>query len=205
MKTTRGKPGIIDWWQSGYSGIIDITNPEAEKWWGNRLRQIQQDTGIASFKFDAGEYQNLPPSLVLNGDDKLWPNLYTTKFVEFCSQFGGLVETRVGHLNQKLAVFTRMGDKESRWGYDNGLKALIPSLLSFGIMGYPFVLPDMIGGNAYSDGKPSKELYIRWVQVNSFMPSVQFSLVPWNYDDEVNKRLKKYNNVTEISVHFFKF
>jgi len=42
----------------------------------------------------------------------------------------------------------------------------------------------MIGGNAYG-GRPSKELYIRWMQANVFMPSVQFSLVPWDYDDEV--------------------
>ena len=76
-----------------------------------------------------------------------------------------------------------MLDKESRWGYDNGLQSLIPTLLHFGL-GYPFVLPDMIGGNAYGE-RPTKELYIRWMQANSFMPSVQFSIVPWDYDAEV--------------------
>ena len=38
--------------------------------------------------------------------------------------------------------------------------------------GYSFVLPDMIGGNGYN-GDPSRELYIRWLQVNVFMPSMQ--------------------------------
>ena len=38
--------------------------------------------------------------------------------------------------------------------------------------GYSFVLPDMIGGNGYK-GDPSRELYIRWLQVNVFMPSMQ--------------------------------
>jgi len=50
-----------------------------------------------------------------------------------------------------------------------------------------FVLPDMIGGNAYVF-KPSGELYIRWMQANAFMPSVQFSIVPWEYNAEVVKR-----------------
>lgn len=96
-----------------------------------------------------------------------------------------MIETRTAHLNQKLPIFIRMLDKDSRWGYNNGLKSMIPTLLQFGIVGYPFVLPDMIGGNAYSDGMPSKELYVRWMQVNIFMPAVQFSIVPWKYDAEV--------------------
>lgn len=57
---------------------------------------------------------------------------------------------------------------------------VIPTHLS-GLLGYPFVLPDMIGGN----GQPSKELFVRWAQANAFMPSLQFSLLPWEYDDEV--------------------
>ena len=42
-----------------------------------------------------------------------------------------------------------MGDKESRWGYDNGLQSLIPTILTMVILGYPYILPDMIGGNGY--------------------------------------------------------
>ena len=78
-----------------------------------------------------------------------------------------------------------MLDKDSKWGYDNGLQSLIPTLLHFGIVGYPFVLPDMIGGNAYG-AKPSAELFVRWMQANAFMPSVQFSIVPWDYEASVS-------------------
>ena len=59
--------------------------------------------------------------------------------------------------------------------------------------GYPFVLPDMIGGNGYqvdddplhTSNPPTKELFVRWLQANTFMPAMQFSFVPWTYDDEV--------------------
>lgn len=56
------------------------------------------------------------------------------------------------------------------------------------MVGYPFVLPDMIGGNGYEDNPisriSSKELYIRWLQATVFMPALQFSFVPWDFDEE---------------------
>ena len=63
-------------------------------------------------------------------------------------------------------------------------------------LGYPFVLPDMIGGNGYGEDPldesniPSRELYIRWLQANVFMPGMQFSFVPWIYDQEVVEHAK---------------
>lgn len=53
-----------------------------------------------------------------------------------------------------------------------------------GLIGFPFVLPDMIGGNAYVV-KPDEELFVRWAQANVFMPALQFSILPWNYGDQV--------------------
>lgn len=49
------------------------------------------------------------------------------------------------------------------------------------MVGYPFVLPDMIGGNGYNNIRPDEEIFIRWLQANVFMPSLQFSYVPWDY------------------------
>ena len=51
----------------------------------------------------------------------------------------------------------------------------------------------MIGGNGYqmdddplhTSNPPTKELFVRWLQANTFMPAMQFSFVPWTYDDEV--------------------
>jgi hypothetical protein len=60
------------------------------------------------------------------------------------------LETSVGVNTQHLPVFVRMLDKNSNWDNTNGLKTLINTALTFGILGYPFILPDMIGGNAYS-------------------------------------------------------
>jgi myogenesis-regulating glycosidase len=69
------------------------------------------------------------------------------------------------------------------------------------MVGYPLVLPDMIGGNGYGEGlpppgvessiegAPNEEIFLRWLQANTFMPSLQFSYVPWDYSQEVNEAL----------------
>ena len=93
-----------------------------------------------------------------------------------------------------------MMDKDSYWGYDNGLQTVIPTALLFSTIGYPFILPDMIGGNVYYDEElPSEELFIRWMQLNAFMPAMQFSISPWQYDDEKVKTIsKKYMAIGQI-------
>lgn len=45
----------------------------------------------------------------------------------------------------------------------------------------------MIGGNGYNGQQPSAELLARWTQANTFMPSMQFSYLPWEItSDEVS-------------------
>jgi len=58
-------------------------------------------------------------------------------------------QVRAGWRSQQLPVLVRMRDKDTKWEYDNGLRSIIPTALVAGILGYPFVLPDMIGGNGY--------------------------------------------------------
>ncbi len=48
----------------------------------------------------------------------------------------------------------------------------------------------MIGGNAYviyedlgNPVFPDAQLYIRWTQLTAFLPSMQFSIPPWHYND----------------------
>ena len=46
---------------------------------------------------------------------------------------------------------------------------------------YPFVLPDIIGGDTGLD-KSMKEMYIRWVELTAFLPAMQFGVPPWFFD-----------------------
>jgi len=104
-----------------------------------------------------------------------------------------------------------MLDKDSAWGRDNGLRSIIPTALTFGISGYPFVLPDMIGGNGIMDdldqgtgggkgGLPERELYVRWTELAAFLPAMQFSLAPWQYDNVTVDIARKYARLHQTAV-----
>ena len=95
-------------------------------------------------------------------------------------------------------MWVREFDKTSTWGVTNGLRALVSSAIHLGMLGYPWVLPDMVGGDAYNasgtpaDGgdfwhgsRPERELYCRWCAANALLPAVQFSIAPWEYDGAV--------------------
>lgn len=173
------------WWNSDNSHQIDFTNSEAAQWWVDRVKKLQENPGIDSFKFDAGEsnFVNQPPDFK---DVYLAPNILTTKYIETCNQFGSLIEVRSAYRTQKHPHFVRMQDKDSTWGLDNGLASLITTLLQMNMNGYGMVLPDMIGGNGYNGNVPTGELIVRWTQANAFMPSMQFSYLPWDYDTQVD-------------------
>lgn len=183
----NGMPGVVTWW-NGLGAILDTTNDEGVEWFKKRLKNFQSLYGLDGFKFDAGEVRYLPSYHTFNKSIEN-VNFFTTKYVHLAAGFGGFGEVRVGYGNQDSRVFTRLLDRSSTWGIDNGLKSVVTATLTFGILGYPFVLPDMVGGNAY-EGLPDKELYIRWAQLNAFLPSIQFSLAPWDYDDETTNLVK---------------
>lgn len=179
-------PALISWWQ-GTGGIIDFTRETSAQWWTDRLKLLQEKYGINSFKFDAGETNWLPGAFD-SGTKMRNPSDYTTYFAEMAHSMDADVrhqEVRVGARTQHLPIFVRMMDKDSRWNDNNGLATIIPHALTYSIIGYPFILPDMIGGNAYLGMMPNRELFMRWVELNAFLPGFQFSIAPWQYDAEV--------------------
>jgi len=112
------------------------------------------------------------------------------------------VQVRGGYRTQQLPVFVRMLDKWSTWGDDNGLRTVIPTALASGILGYLFVLPDMIGGNGVLGGraKPDRELFVRWLELTAFLPAMQFSFLPWKYDAETVAIARKFVRLHETVV-----
>jgi len=98
--------------------------------------------GVWSFKFDAGELSWLPRWFTTHSE-LATPNDLARRYAEMCAAVDGdrrALEVRVGVRTQRLPVFVRLMDKESRWDDDNGLATLIPHVLTFGLLGYAVYL-----------------------------------------------------------------
>ncbi|XP_018615527.1 myogenesis-regulating glycosidase-like [Scleropages formosus] len=205
VREPTGKlPALVSWW-NGIGGILDFTNPETRDWYASQLRALKSKYDVASFKFDAGETSYLPwkfSSLVPLHD----PSTFTRRYTEMAIPFNDRAELRVGYQSQNISCFFRLIDRDSVWGYELGLKSLIPTVLTISILGYQFILPDMIGGSVhpnhtYSNGQlPDRELYIRWLELSAFMPAMQFSIPPWEYDDKVVQIAQKFTALHETLV-----
>ena len=191
VKHADGSPYLVKWWQ-GNGGLLDVTNPEAVNWFFDRLAKLQVDYGLDGFKFDAGEACFLPEDA--DTRERIHPNEFTNLYVKAIGERYSLTEVRAGWKNQTTPIFFRQWDKATRWGLDNGLHSVLTSALAMSMTGYPFILPDMIGGNAYVE-QPDAELMIRWTQVNALLPSMQFSLAPWDYGEECESICLSYTKL----------
>ena len=197
----HGAPYLVPWWQ-GSGGLLDVTQPSALAWFFERLARLQSDTGLDGFKFDAGEACFLPSDAVTH--QKIHPNEYTQIYVDALAKHYQLTEVRSGWKNQRAPIFFRQWDKTTSWGLDNGLHSVLTGVLALGMAGYPFILPDMIGGNEY-DEKATAEMMIRWTQLNALLPAMQFSLPPWEYGAESTRICRRYANLhTEFAPLIFK-
>lgn len=191
VRQLDGSPYLVEWWQ-GRGGLLDVTNPSALEWFFDRLTSLQIKTGLDGFKFDAGEACFLPSDAVTH--QMIHPNEYTQIYVDAVAKHYRLTEVRSGWKNQRAPIFFRQWDKTTSWGLDNGLHSVLTGILALGMAGYPFVLPDMIGGNEYEE-KADAEMMIRWTQLNALLPAMQFSLPPWEYGQQSAELCRRYANL----------
>jgi len=174
---------LVHWW-NGVAAVINLEDVGAKKWFKKRLEEFKTNFNIDSFRFDGGEANYLPECLYYPSPEQY--SSFTAQYAQFAAEFGSHVMIRVGHFSQNVSVMIRMIDKYSTWDSNNGLHSVIITALSMGIMGYPFILPGVIGGNTYHASKNVTEiieLYVRWMQLVTFLPSMQFSIPPWDYEE----------------------
>jgi len=73
-----------------------------------------------------------------------------------------------------------------------------------GVIGYPFINPGPIGGSPVNPDspEPSKELFIRWWQLSTFLPQIHFLTPPARFQDQFTTLLeKKLRNIREELVN----
>ena len=169
VQIQNGEPYPVKWWQ-GRGFLLDVTNQEALDWYKSRLDSFRDKLGLDGYKFDAGEGKYCPKEGIFN-KPLVSQNDYTHLYVKWISENFAFCEVRSGWMNQTAPIFFRLWDLWSVWGYDNGLRSIIPSTLAMSLTGYPFVFPDMIGGNAYFTFPRNRVL--NWILQKIVMPVME--------------------------------
>lgn len=173
-------PAVIKWW-NGQSACYDLTNPKAREHYIAQLKNLQVEYGIDGFKFDAGDNSFYDPMKI----DSYKKDAISTDHVMAWQQIGlqfPFNEYRAGWQMGGQALVERLGDKRYSW---NAAQALIPEMLTAGLLGYAYTCPDMIGGGSFADfiniksDEFDQTLIVRSAQIHTLMPMMQFSVAPW--------------------------
>lgn len=177
---------LVKWWH-GYGAVINYLDDDVVEKQRNDLLDFKNNYDLTSFKFDAGEVTYLPKCVYIqNGEN---PGNFATEYANFVGNslpkdVTSRAEVRVGYFSQTNPIWVRLLDRSSNWGLDNGLHSVLTAALTFGIAGYPFILPDMIGGNGDLSNNEvttiNSTLFVRWMQLNTFLPVMQFSVPPFD-------------------------
>jgi alpha-D-xyloside xylohydrolase len=199
LKRPNGDVWQWDRWQAGM-GLVDFTNPEACRWFGDKLRALL-DMGVDCFKADFGE--RIPTEVVYHdGSDPVKMHNYYS-YLYNKTAFEVLRERRG---EGEVVLFARSATAGGQqfpvhWGGDceSTFEAMAESLrggLSLSLSGFGFWSHD-IGG---FEGTPPADVYKRWIAFgllssHSRLHGSQSYRVPWLFDEEAVEVLRSFTKL----------
>ena len=183
LRTKNGQPAIVNWW-NGRSAILDFRKQCDADFLDRQLKHLINDYGVDGFKFDGGSVGMYHSGNVINGPvrDDHDAHAMNIAWNEFGRKYE-YHEYKDTYLGAGKNCIQRLCDRGHRWE-NGGIDTLIPCSVMQGLMGTPFICPDMIGGGEWShaEGKNfviDEELFIRMAQCSALCPMMQFSWAPW--------------------------
>jgi alpha-glucosidase len=177
-KSHPERDAALVWWWNGISVTMDLTRADIREKFIGELKAFAERFHFDGFKFDGGDPEYFR-------DEALFSEPWMTP-----ADFGHAY-ARVGEsfpYNEYRSAFKTGGLPIVIRHYDVGhsweeFRAIIPNLLTAGLLGNPYVFADMIGGGlsgSYMPGKTfSHKLFIRSCELQALMPMMQFSAAPW--------------------------
>ena len=182
VKESNGRrAAAVDWW-NGRSALVDLSSPEGRSWYIGELDRLISEYGVDAFKFDSpglDGYKGLRAA-----DASLTPCEQNMLYVDLALKYRGS-EVKSGFGLGGKPFVARLRDKAHAW---KDLTRLVPDMIAAGMVGAPFICPDMVGGGSIRsilpDSQVDQELFVRSAQVCALAPMMQLSLSPWRVLDE---------------------
>ncbi|XP_076861797.1 SITS-binding protein [Brachyhypopomus gauderio] len=181
---------LLTHWRGKYCVKLNITNPEAINWFLEKVDTLHSHLGMEYIILEGGEGdpfegQALRAPTALKGD------VYIGQLAALAERIGDNAIMSVGTRSSHKPLFVRMSALQPDWSHA-GLKGIIPSLLHHSLLGYNFFIPDAVGGSLSIDKIRNKELFIRWLQIVTFLPVLSFQTPPWASGDEQVRNITRF-------------
>ncbi len=157
----------------GNTGLIDIYNPEGNKWFWNIYKGLK-DMGVEGFWGDLGEPEVHPSKLLhatgtadevhnIYGHD--WAKLIFDGYKANYPNERPFILMRAGYSgSQRFGLVPWSGDVNRTWG---GLQSQPEIALQMGMQGLAYMHSDLGG---FAGANLDDELYVRWLQYGVFQP-----------------------------------
>ena len=231
VRNHKGEVTPIKWWH-GSGGLLDYSNPDAVKWWHEKMDQVlklSNGDGVDGWKCD-GTDPYIDEYMLAGGalgyQDKPYvkheySDYYYRDFLAYTRERRGAEDGLVmgrpvdcqldrsstvcwGYAPLDTMVSGWVGDDDSTW---NGLRGAMRKVIYSAWDGYANFGFD-IGG--YREQNPpsstAKELFIRWAQLGAFLPLMENGgggeHRPWMYDEETLEIYRVFAN-THSSLSYY--
>lgn len=179
--------------------MMDLTNKDMVKFLKETIiKKNMLDLGIDGYMADFGECLPLD-SVLSEGDGKsmhnYWPTLWARINREAIDSHPRGKEvfffTRSGYNGAQMYTPVMWnGDQHTDYSKDYGMPCVMPATFNLGFSGLPLIHSDIGGFISFASLKRDAELFIRWMEMNTFSPLMRSheTIRPENnaqYDDEL--------------------
>lgn len=179
----KNRPKACGWW-NGYSAFLDFSHPNANAWFTETLDGLVRDYEVDGFKLDGADLGAYDLSDRRASNPNATSGSLNNGFCSYALKYP-FCEVRNVWRMQQLPVVVRLHDKPHKW---EALHRIVADMIGAGLIGQPFICPDMVGGGEWTTFIPGSpfdpELFIRSAQIHALCPMMQISASPWRVLDK---------------------
>ncbi|KAK4029770.1 myogenesis-regulating glycosidase isoform X2 [Daphnia magna] len=191
----EGSPALTSYNGDHSLALADVTSRNISEWVADHLNTLIKNYELDGIFFESVTADYLPHYYV-TAKPLTDPSKLSSLWVDAARQVTTVLSVTSATQMPRLPTFVAIPRLPSTW---EGLTHLLPLVLTLSVSGYPFLIPPPVGGISNLT-KPDKELYIRWLQVSTFLPVMQFATIPSSYDAEVERMASNLTGLRQSTV-----